>query len=248
MSPLVLAHRGGAKMLYNLKLENTISAFERAVALGCTWIETDVRASKDGVVYVIHDEDLRRLAGAHYRIEDTDSSVLDRVRIGGREPMPRLSEVLRRFSGVNFNIDIKSDQAVAPLIRLLRSAGHGAQIRLASFDTDRLVRVREALPGARTSISRNELARLLLLGTPPASMSYPNIDAAQIPLHWHGVPIATRAVIGRLHRMDLAVHVWTVDEEPQMRRLIAYGVDGLITGRPDLAMKVIAQSAHSGRR
>src|SRR5690348_4504767 len=110
-----MAHRGGAIE----HLENTLPAFEACRALGYRYLETDVRATADGVLVVFHDPVLERVTDSTGRIDQLPWSVVQQARIGGREPILRLEELLEAFPGVRFNLDIKAAGVVAPLVRTI---------------------------------------------------------------------------------------------------------------------------------
>jgi len=117
-TPLGFAHRGGA----GAGGENTVAAFARAVSLGYRYIETDVRATADGVAVIVHDETLDRVFGRPGRVRDMRWVDLASVRVDGATVVPRLAEVLDGWPEVRFNIDAKSDDAVAPIVAAVRWA------------------------------------------------------------------------------------------------------------------------------
>ena len=104
-TPIGLAHRGGAKLAANLHLENTLSAFRRAVGLGYRYLETDVHATVDGVLLAFHDSRLDRVTDTPGRIAELPWATVRAARINGAEPIPLLSELLEEFPGVRINID-----------------------------------------------------------------------------------------------------------------------------------------------
>ena len=149
-APLALAHRGGALLPANHGIENTLVAFGHAVDLGYRYLETDVHVSRDGVVYAFHDADLTRMAGTASAFRDLDSAGIDDIRVGGREPVPRLVELLEAFPEARFNIDVKADDAVDPTLDVLRRTDALDRVCLASFSEDRLHRLRAAAPSVPT--------------------------------------------------------------------------------------------------
>ena len=121
-TPLAFAHRGGALLPANEGVENTILAFRNAVDLGYRYLETDVHTSLDGVVYAFHDIELTRMTGTVSAFRDLDSSAIDAIMVGGREPVPRLADLLDAFPEARFNIDVKADDAVEPTLAVLQDA------------------------------------------------------------------------------------------------------------------------------
>ncbi|WP_462417415.1 glycerophosphodiester phosphodiesterase family protein [Kytococcus sp. Marseille-QA3725] len=131
--PVALAHRGFAPD----GGENSLAAFDAAVALGCEYVETDVHATSDGVVVAFHDETLDRVTDAVGAVADLPWEVVRRARITGGHPIPTLEELLLRHPGLRVNIDLKSDAAVEPTVRLVERLGVHDRVLLTSFDDTR---------------------------------------------------------------------------------------------------------------
>ncbi|MDI6101350.1 glycerophosphodiester phosphodiesterase [Actinoplanes sp. NEAU-A12] len=236
--PLAFAHRGGAAE----GDENTAAAFERAVAMGYRFVETDVHATADGVAVVIHDENLDRVAGHRARVADLTWADLSAVRVGGAAAVPRLDEVLDAWPEIRFNVDVKSDAVVEPAVAAVRAAGAEKRVLLASFSDARLARVR-ALAGPRiaTSLGMRSSARLRVLSTMGVRVRLPeSVAAAQIPVRHGPVTVLTPRFLAYLHRLGIQVHVWTVDDPAEMNRLLDMGVDGIMTDRIEVLRDVYA--------
>ena len=118
--PIGLAHRGGAEYPPNVGVENTLAAFGRAVELGYRYLETDVHASADGVLVAFHDERLDRVTDRAGAIAELPWAQIREARIGGREPVPTLEQILETFPATRVNIDIKAAGAIAPLWETIR--------------------------------------------------------------------------------------------------------------------------------
>ncbi|MEU4624117.1 glycerophosphodiester phosphodiesterase [Actinoplanes sp. NPDC023801] len=234
--PLAFAHRGGAAD----GDENTAEAFRRAIDMGYRYVETDVHATSDGVPVVIHDAHLDRLAGQSARVADLNWADLSTVRVGGAAAVPRLDDVLDAWPKIRFNIDVKSDQAAEPAVGSVRAAGAEDRVLLASFSDRRLARIR-ALAGPRvaTSLGMRAVARLWVAGTAGIRLPLPeSVAAAQIPVRHGRLTVLTPRFIAYLHRLGLAVHVWTVDDPDEMNRLLDMGVDGIMTDRIEVLRDV----------
>jgi glycerophosphoryl diester phosphodiesterase len=230
--PLAFAHRGGAAA----GDENTAAAFERAVALGYRYLETDVQATADGVAVVFHDADLARLAGRHVRVDALRWADLASVRIGGSAVVPRLDEVFDAWPQVRFNVDVKADSAVAPTVDTLGRTRAYERVLLASFSDTRLTRLRRACgPGVASSLATREVARLRV-GV--YARRRPHVVAAQVPVRYGPLRVVDRRFIARAHRFGLQVHVWTVDDPAEMHRLLDLGVDGIMTDHPEVLREV----------
>ena len=237
--PLLLAHRGGAGYPPIRGIENTLLAFRTAVDLGSTYLETDVHASRDGVAVVTHDAWLQRLCGVAASVSDLDWAALARLRVGGREPLPRLAELLAELPQARLNIDIKSDDAVMPTLSAVAEAGAQRRVCLATFSDRRMRRIRALCgPGVATACSRVEVA-MLMVGALGELRRRNGASVAQVPVRTRGIPVLTAGLIRRAHGMGMQVHVWTIDDPVAARALLARGVDGLITDRPDLLLPVV---------
>jgi glycerophosphoryl diester phosphodiesterase len=233
--PLPMAHRGGALYEPNVGIENTLTAFANAVKLGYRYLETDVHASRDGVVFAFHDSALRRLTDRSGRIADLDSADVRKVRVQGREPIPTMAELFEEFPDARFNIDVKEDSAVDPTVELIEATRAHDRICLASFSAPRIRRLRSLLgPRVATSLGSAEVARLR---APRGLVRRRAIASAaacvQIPWRVGRLTLATARLVAEAHRHGLQVHIWTVNDPDQMAELLDLGVDGIITDRID---------------
>lgn len=240
-TPLPLAHRGGALLPANDGIENSLRAFQNAVDLGYRYLETDAHCSSDGVVYAFHDDNLGRLTGDKSAIRNLRSSAIDDARLGGRESIPRMGDLLEALPEARFNIDIKADAAVDPILDLIESHGAVDRVCLASFSDERLQRVRARLPHAASSMSPKEVARVKL-GPTAAVRSFAarrGAVCAQVPHKRGPITVVTRRFVERIHALGMQVHVWTVDEPEEMNQLLDLGVDGLVSDRIDVLKDVL---------
>lgn len=234
--PLAFAHRGGAEYGPNQGIENSVVAFRNAHDMGYRYFETDVRATRDGVVYACHDATLERLTGSADPIAALDSSVIESHLLGDREPMVQLEALLNEFPDTCFNIDVKSDDAVAETLEVIRRTDSMARVCLAAFSHRRLRRIRALAPEALTSASTLEAARMV------GGLALPRTPQFfQVPVRHHGVEVVTNAFVKRAHRLGQQVHVWTIDEADEMNRLLDLGVDGIMTDRIDTLKDVLVQ-------
>ncbi len=229
------AHRGGAAE----HPENSRNAFAAVVALGYRYIETDVQASAEGKVMVFHDDALDALTDASGVISDLPASQISGARTGGTEPIMSLEEALEEFPGIHFNIDIKTDHALEPTLDLVRAMNCLDRVCLASFSDRRLKAIREALgPEACTGAGPKDVSAVKF-----ASWGAPRRRIAarcmQVPLKAYGITLVTPRFLRQCHAQGIAVHVWTIDDENEMRRLIRLGVDGIMSDRPSL-LKAVA--------
>ncbi len=226
------AHRGGARDY----CENTLTAFQRSVDLGYTYLETDVHATSDGVLVAFHDPDLSRTCGRPGMIHDLTWDEVSQALVDGREPIPRFDELIEAFPEARFNIDCKADSALEPLIDALRRHDCLDRVCIGSFSDRRLRRIRKAL-GDRlcTSFGPVQIASLRLLRRPLGRG-----QVAQIPVRQGPIELATPSLIAAAHRHGLQVHLWTIDDPAEMERLLDLGVDGIMTDRPQVLLDVLA--------
>lgn len=226
--PLAIAHRGGSLD----GIENTLASFARAVELGYTHLETDVRLTADGELIAFHDSRLGRVAGTGGLVRELTWAQLSAVRIGGREPVPRFVEVLKAFPDARLVVDPKCDDAVEPLIDVLRTHDAVDRVCVGSFSDDRLRRMRAAFGDALcTSMGPGELLRLRLAAWRllPGYRVPAGVRCVQMPVRYGPVPLAEPRCIRFAHERGLQVHVWTINDPATMRVLLDLGVDGIIT-------------------
>lgn len=238
-APRVLAHRG----LATAAPENTLLAFANAVALGVTHIETDVHASSDGQAIVAHDPDLSRVADRSHRVAELTAHELGQIDVGQGEHLPTLLEALDAFRDTRFNIDLKSPDAVVPTIEAIERARAVDRVLLTSFSERRRRAALRRLPHVATSASGPRFAAALLASVvrsgPLVRAALRGLHAVQIPARAIGLDTVTPARIRAFHAAGVEVHVWTINDEPEMRRLLALGVDGIVTDRADIALEVV---------
>ena len=248
--PLVFAHRGGC----TLGPENTIAAFDLGMAAGADGLECDVHLSADGVAVVCHDDTLDRTTGASGPVRARTAAELAGVDAGcrfrdgtGGYPfrdravgIPALRDVLQRYPDIPIIVEMKVDsremgEAVAAEVR---AAGATDWVCAAGYGQRALDAARAALPAMPTSACHPEVRLAVyrsLAGWPVRRVPY---QMYQVPERAGVIPVASRRFVRQAHEAGLQVQVWTVDEEPDMRRLLEWGVDGLISNHPDLAVRI----------
>lgn len=239
--PRAFAHRGWH--LGDLEdMENSLSAFKRAVQEGYHYLETDVHATSDGVVVVHHDDKLDRTTDGRGFVARQPWRSVRTAKIGGREEVCRLEDLLEELPGALLNIDVKADSAVEPVVRTLRRTGSLNRVCLASFSDSRLQRLRTRMgPRLMTSMGPKSVAALWAAGRVWAPRAWRAIRGrmAQVPVNQGRLTVVDRRLVTAAHRRGMEVHVWTIDDAPQMNRLLDLGVDGLVTDRPEILRDVL---------
>jgi glycerophosphoryl diester phosphodiesterase len=255
-SPWLVAHRGGSA----LAPENTLAAFDRAVALAADAIETDVRLSKDGVVMVFHDEDTLRLTGTPGSIEARTAAEIAELDAafsftpdagatfplrGARLRVPSLAEALRRYPRMRFSVDAKAPEpALADaLARTIQEARAEDRVCVGSFVDAQAERLGALLPGVCRFLPQDAATRHVLAarsGAAPVGLPA-GYDLADLPARMGDTVVVEPTVVEHFHRLGIPVHVWTVDDEDEMRALLAIGVDGIVTDRPDVLARVLGR-------
>lgn len=243
--PRVLAHRGLTSTDEDSTVwENTAAAFAAAHAAGAEYIETDCRHTADGDVVLFHDETLERLLGDPRTVDQVRTRELATL-LAPHGGLLTVDEALRGFPETRFNIDVKTDAAADPIGRLI--AAHAHRVLLTSFSDRRRVRaveatlaagarIRPATSGGQLSIATVRAATALRA---PAGRLLDGIDALQIPLRHGPVAVLTGSLLRAAQRHGVEVHVWTINAADDMRRLVAAGVDGIVTDRADIAIDAL---------
>ena len=245
-TPIGLAHRGGAKLTANLRLENTMAAFREAVRLGYRYLETDVHATSDGVLLALHDHRLDRVTTSSGLVAQLPYAVVREARINGTEEIPLLSGLLEEFPSTRFNIDVKAPGALEPLAEVIRRHDALDRVCVGSFSNRRLQAVRKLLgPGLATAAGPAEVAALKLAPDRLLTWLRSPAPVLQIPTgHVVGgrrLDLVTPALVDRVHALGKHVHVWTIDDAPEMHRLFDLGVDGIVSDRIDTLAEVLAE-------
>src|SRR5215831_7929652 len=238
---IVYAHRGGSK----LRPENTILAFDHGLSLGAEGLEFDVHLLRDGVVVVHHDTTLDRTTNGRGPLAALTADELGRLDAGARWDdfrgraggVPRLDEVLRRYSSIPLIIELKVNEPelAHKTIDAVRAAGAVERVALGSFGGRVLRAARAYEPAIRTGSAREETRWALYRSWVRWPVRHPPFQEYQVPELAGRTRVVSPRFVRYAHDTGLLVKVWTVDEEADMRRLLDWGVDAIISDRPDVA-------------
>ncbi|WP_411977207.1 glycerophosphodiester phosphodiesterase family protein [Streptomyces decoyicus] len=245
--PLAFAHRGGAAE----GLENTAAAFRRAVGLGYRYLETDVHATSDGKLVAFHDATLDRVTDARGAIGQLPWRAVGRARVGGREPLPLFEELLEEFPEARWNVDLKAEAALAPLLGLLRRTNAWDRVCVGSFSEARAARA-QRLAGRRmaSSLGIRGVAGLRLRSYGRGVLPLDRLLGAavrrsavcvQVPERQSGLPVVDPLFLRAAHALGMQVHVWTVNDADRMTALLDLGVDGIMTDHIETLRTVLTE-------
>jgi glycerophosphoryl diester phosphodiesterase len=249
-APLLMAHRGGA----DLAPENTLLAFQRALKW---WesdvLELDVQLTRDGEVVVIHDDTVDRTTDGTGAVAALTLAELRRRDAGYRFTpdggtsfpfrgrglkVPTLREVLEAFPRARVNVEIKHGGVQPALRRLVDELGVSHRVLIASGRRRNRWRFAD-YPGPRSASAEEMYAFAALHHLRSSSLFSTRVDAFQMPEHALNRQVLTPRFVRDVHAHNLPVHIWTINEVVDMQRLLAWGVDGVITDRPDRLARVL---------
>ena len=231
--PLVFAHRGGSA----LAPENTMAAFANGVALGADGLELDVHLSRDGRVVVHHDATVDRTTDGRGAVAAMDAADLARLDV------PALSDVLTHFRDARVIVELKLNrkELARAVVDDVCRADAVERVCVGSFGVKALNAVRGQAPAIATSAAREEVRWALYRSWVRRPSSGARYAGFQVPEFSGGTRIVSRRFVELAHAAGLGVQVWTVDQEDEARRLLDWGVDALITDRPDLIVPVVRE-------
>ncbi len=223
----VIAHRGGAELFF----ENTLTAFRKAEELGVDAIECDVHLTRDNHLVVMHDPDLKRVAGIERNVSEMTLQEIREVKLENGEGIPTLEEAIEAV-GISLIVELKSYETLMEIARLLHERPElKARIIVICFDHRAILKLNERFPGLNTSA--------LLGGFPvdPASVAT-SCRTDTLALYYEGLD---RNYVESCHSAGVKVSVWTPNTEAEIRRLVDIGVDAIASDRPDIVLKVLGR-------
>ncbi|MCC6299178.1 MAG: glycerophosphodiester phosphodiesterase [Anaerolineales bacterium] len=256
--PLVIAHQGGDGVWPG----DTMFAFENAVHIGSDVLEMDAHITKDGQIVLMHDEEVDRTTDGSGLIEEMTLAELKQLDAaydwsndegksfpyrGQGIQVPTLDEVFESFPNMRYVIEIKltENPIDKPLCDLIRKFNMQDKVLVGSFHDEAMKNFRATCPEVATSAASDEVRNYVLLGKAFLWGFYlPKFQTVQPP--WNpedslGIQIMTERFIRESHAKHIRVEPWTVDNPDLMKRYIEWGVDGIITDRPDLLVEILGR-------
>ncbi len=250
--PLRFAHRG-SRVLWP---ENTAEAFQGAVDLGYTYIETDVRITGDGVVVVFHDATLERTTNGAGAVNMWDFADLQRLDAawwfnepddyplrGSGVRIRSLDEVFATWPEARFNIDLKGPGMEWEVADVIKRHGREETTLIASFVDRRIARFRRITGGAVAVSAGPSAAAAMYSASRVGRTVRRRVAAYQIPFDYRSYPV-DKKLVDAVHRAGAQVHTWTVNDPADMHRMLDLGVDGIVSDRPDLLNEVMRERGH----
>ncbi|QUR66060.1 glycerophosphodiester phosphodiesterase family protein [Mycobacterium spongiae] len=238
---IAMAHRGFTSFRVPM---NSMGAFREAASLGFRYIETDVRATRDGVAVILHDRRIQPESGVTGAVDRRYWRDVRQAQLGAGESIPRLEDLLDALPDIRVNIDIKAASAIEPTVAVIERLNAHRRVLIGSF-SDRRRRQALRLLSKRVATSAGSGALLALLAArTAASQAYAwrvlrDSDCLQLPPRIGGLPIITPRMVQKVHDSGRQVHAWTIDDPDAMHALLDMGVDGIITDRADLLRDVL---------
>lgn len=225
--------------------ENTEPAFARALEVGATYLEVDVRASRDGLSIVCHDQDLVRVAGNPAKVAELDWQTLVEIPLRHGSHLMSLDALLKRFPQARVNIDIKSSDAIVPTVRAIAQNQATDRVLISSFSERRRSAAVRLMPGVATSSSALRLLAIWLANKLRSQALLHRLlrglDAMQIPPARGPLRFDTEGFISAVKTNGVELHYWTINEPKQALELRARGANGVVSDRIDLIVAALAE-------
>jgi glycerophosphoryl diester phosphodiesterase len=225
-----VAHRGASAE----RPENTLPAFELAIAERADVVECDVRRTSDGALLILHDATVDRTTSGTGELRAMTAAEAQALDAGEGERIPELAEVLALAAGrARVNVDLKEADIVDDALAVVRAAGAEGSVTFISFLPEVWQRLDELAPDS-------PLIHLVDSAAGLASLAMGEAGSQRVATGV-GVPfdIVNEGMVERMHRHGYGVFAWTVDDEDEMRRLISCDVNGIVTNRPAALAEVI---------
>lgn len=250
--PLVIAHRGGTGIFP----ENTLYAFENSWKLGVDILELDIHETADGKLVVIHDKTVDRTTDGEGNIREKTLEEIKKLNAGykfskdggqtfplreQKITIPTLEEVFKALPDARFNIEMKPESPTIAdsLCKLIRSHNLSEKVIVASVSQSNLNDFRQKCSEVATSASASEVLKYFTYYKMGSGENYaPQMASIQTLRRLFGLQVVSKEFVEISHKLNLQVHVWTINKEEDMQQLLEIGVDGIMTDYPDKLLEV----------
>ena len=239
MLPLVIAHRGASAY----EPENTLRAFDLAIRQGAQMIELDLHLTRDNRVVVIHDETLDLTTNLTGCINELTLAEVKRADAGKSERVPMLEETLDLTAGkVRLYLEVKDPNAAGETLRLIRERGCQDDVMIASFDIELMRRLGREVRDIELGIILGNVSLNPIVRWREAVpwIALRGINYQVLCMH---VDLCFGYLVRRVKAEGKRLYVWTVDEARQFDQMIARGVDGIVTNKPDQLIQFLEKNA-----
>ncbi len=213
--------------------ENTLESFKESVDLGYKYIETDVRLTKDERVIVFHDDNFNRLAKINKKVNCLNIKDIKNIELIKGGTIIELGNLLEEFPKIKFNIDIKDPKTLTPTIKILDSFNAYSKVCLASFKSPILWRLKKIRPQSCVSMGVFDVLVFKVF-----HKIINDVDCIQVPIKWKGINVLTKSLTEIAHLNNLKVHVWTLNSEEQIVKMLNLNVDGIMSDDAILLKKI----------
>lgn len=237
----ILAHRG---LVSEFVPENSLTAFADALAAGADIIETDIQSSNDGVAFIFHDSNLKRLANKSKNFSDCSSQEILEIDIGFGKRIPTLEQALLSFPNVQFNLDLKSDASIRATAAVIEKLQAHPQVLISSFsERRRLKALRLLSKPVKTSVGTAKVLKLYFASLFGLKELFKNIargsTAVQVPVRRGLIRFDSPGFISNCKNSNLEIHYWTINSPSMMKKLADLGADGIVSDHCDLAITTL---------
>ena len=252
-TPLVFAHQGGE----DIRPSNTLEAFRHAAALGADVLDSDMHMTQDGVLVMLHDKTVDRTTDGTgairaltlEQIKELDAGYRFTTNGGETFPfrgkgftVPTLEELFQAFPGKRFGIEMKPAELgiAGPFCAMIRKYDMQDKVLVSSFRQANMDAFRQACPEVATSATENQVRVFYFMNLLGLARAYtPNYNSLQVPERSGNIHVLTPQFVAGAHSRGLAVQPWTINEEEDLKRILALGVDGINTDRPDRLLELL---------
>lgn len=244
--PRIFAHRGltfqGNKTIAD---ENTLKAFELALAAGADYLESDIQVTKDHVPVLFHDGDLTRLVGKKTKVSNLTLSQITQIELPHSGRIPTLEQALIAFPEAKFNLDLKTPLAESVGVQTILKLNAQNRVLVSSFsDASRKRALATSPTPLATSAGSTKVLLSYLIARAGLEKSLAKqlvgIDALQIPIKLYGIDFTHPKFLEQILPLGVEIHYWTINEPKTMVELYSLGAHGIVTDRADLAAKTFS--------